>query len=116
MDNSKLVYRFYQETCMQCVEDELDIVSKLGDSIGANNIVIISDYDKVSSLKALIKRKKIKSNFFIYKKKFDLPIGNDNRDIASFFLLHNDLQTQFVFKAGGDQYISDTYYKRIIYF
>lgn len=116
INSTKLVYRFYAETCVQCVEDELDIVKKLADSIGDDNILIISNFDKISSLKAITNRKQITSPCFIYKDRFDLPIEKDEVEIASFFLLDKDLRTRFVFKAGGDQYIEDDYYKRIIYF
>lgn len=116
MNNTKLVYRFYQGTCVQCVEDELDIAKQLADSIGANNILIISDFDKISSLKAITNRKQITSPCFIYKGKFELPIEKDDNEIASFFLLDKDLRTRFVFKAGGAQNINDTYYKRVINF
>lgn len=116
INNTKLIYRFYEETCVQCVEDELDIIKKLSDSIGANNILIISDFDRIINLKAIINRKEISSPFFNYKGNIGLPIEKDEFKIASFFLLHNNLRTQFVYKTGGEQNINDSYYKRIIFF
>ena len=116
VQDEKLVYRFYKETCWQCIEDELDITKQLADSIGKDNILIISDFDQMSEMKALILQKKIKSPYFIFPSKFDLPIENDKNKIASFFLIDKNLKTRFVFKAGGNQYIEDSFYKRIISF
>ena len=113
---SKLVYRFYSNTCVQCVEDELDIVKQLGDKIGAHNIVIIGDFEKINMLNAILIRKQITSPSFIYRSRFDLPIEKDGNNIASFFLLSQNLYTKFVYKAGGNQNIDDYYYKRIINF
>ncbi len=112
----RLIYRFYGSSCVQCVEDELDIIKQLADSIGANNIIIISDYDNINMLSAIINRKNITSSYFIFNKKFELLIDDDERAIPSFFLLDTNLCTRFVFKTGGHQNISDPYYKRIIWF
>ena len=91
IDSTKLIYRFYKESCIQCVEDELDIVKQLGDSIGANNILIVCDFDKINNIAAMITRKKIKSPYFIYQEKFALPIENDELYIPAFFLLDRKL-------------------------
>ena len=116
INSAKLVYRFYKSSCVQCVEEELDIAKILADSIGVNNIIILSDYDNINMLSALINRKNIKSPYFIFNKKFELPIEDDENAIPSFFLLDANLRTKFVFKAGGHQNIVDPYYKRIICF
>lgn len=115
-NGTKLIYRFYEETCIECVEDELNIVKQLADSLGADNILIISNHKKVNSLKAMINRKGIISPSFVYNKNFNLPIENDENKIASFFLLDETLRTRLVFKAGGNQDINDPYYRRIIDF
>ncbi len=113
INKTKLVYRFYNGTCVQCVEDELDIVKSLEDSIGHTNIVIISN-SKAVELKAIIERKKIASSGYIYQDKFNLPIENEPNEVASFFLLKPNLITDFVYKAGGIQDITMPYYSRII--
>ena len=114
ISGKKLVYRFYSSSCVQCIEEELDIVNQLADSIGVNNIIIISDYENINILTAIAVRKNIKSPFFIYRKKFELPIEFDPSSIPSFFVLDTMLRTKFVFKTGGHQKISGPYYKRII--
>jgi hypothetical protein len=114
VSNTKLIYKFYNSSCVQCVEDELDIVKQISDSIGVNNVIIISDYDNINRLSALIFRKKIQSSYFICREKFELPIEYDERAIPAFFLLDSDLRTKFVYKTGGDQNITDAYYNRVI--
>lgn len=116
IDKPKLIYRFYQETCVQCYEDELDILKKLSEKIGIENVLIISDFGKMNQLRAIINRKNIKSSFFNYSNKLGLPIDEDDRKIASFFVIDQNLRTRFVFKAGGDQNIEDPYYRRILKF
>jgi len=116
INNTKLIYRFFGSSCVQCIEDELDIAKQLADSIGANNIVIISDYNNINMLSAIIKRKNITSSYFIFNKKFELLIEDDEQAIPSFFLLDANLRTRFVFKTGGHQNIADPYYRRIIWF
>ena len=75
-------------------------------------ILIISEFDKMNQLRAIINRKKIKSPFFNYSNKLELPIDeDDDMKIASFFVIDKNLRTRFVFKAGGDQNIEDPYYK-----
>lgn len=113
---TKLVYRFYEGTCVQCVEDELDIIRQLGDSIGINKIIIISDFHQVNNMKGIIDRKQIKSPSFVCENKFDLPIEEDEVEVASFFLLDEDLITHSVYKAGGGQTIGKPYYKSIVNF
>lgn len=113
---TKLIYRFYEGTCVECIETELDIVKQLGDSIGVDNIIVISDFKNINRLKAIINRKQIHSQCFIYSDRFDLPIELDDIEVASFFLLEKDLLTRSVFKAGGDQSIEDPYYKSLMDF
>jgi len=114
INEPKLIYRFYQETCVQCVEDELDILKKISDVIGSEHIIIISDFDKMNMLKTIINRKSIPSDYFISKENMMLPIDNDEEKIATFFTLDSNLKTDFVFKTGGEQYFEDPYYQRII--
>ncbi|RED98399.1 hypothetical protein [Marinoscillum furvescens] len=112
MEDKLLIYRFYDETCSQCVEDELDIVKQLEDSVGIRNIAIISTFN-LNKLISLIKRKEIRCSFYSYSESFPIPIEND-RYVASFFVLEKSLYTRFVYKAGGDQIINSPYFKRII--
>jgi len=41
INTPKLVYKFHQETCVQCVEDELSILKEISNIIGNENIIII---------------------------------------------------------------------------
>lgn len=116
INSTKLIYRFYESSCVQCVEEELNLTKQLADSIGANNIIILSDYNNINMLSAIINRKNITSSYFVFNKKFELPIEYDENAMPSYFLLDANLRTKFVFKTGGHQNIVDPYYKRIIWF
>lgn len=108
-----LVYYFREETCLQCVEDELEILKKLEPVIGVNRILVISNHEKINSLKSLTQRKNISSKIFIRKDSLGLPIDIDDLYIATFFILDKELKLKFVYKAGGDQNINNAYFRRI---
>lgn len=111
----RLVYRFYEGTCVQCIENELDIVKQVGGYIGESNILLIYDGD-VKSMKAILLRKKISSPYFTYKKRFNLPFDQkklNKNDVSTFFVLDTNLRTDMVYVAGGHQDISMPYFERI---
>ena len=113
-DELKLIYRFYQESCDQCIEDELNIIKELGERIGYSKIILVGSHDNINGLKAIINRKNILSPFYNYRGKFNLPIEQDPEAIPSFFVLDKNLNTDFVYKTGGNQSIDNPYFTRII--
>lgn len=113
-NGTNLVYRFYEESCNQCIEDELDIVKELGAKIGYDRILLIGQFSNVNHLRAMVARKNIQSPLYNFPRKFKLPFDQDVEAIPSFFLLHKDLQTDFVYKAGGAQNFNFPYFKRIV--
>ena len=103
-----MVYRFYQGTCVQCYEDELDILKEISDHIGSDKILIISDLD-LSDMKVILSRKKIASLFFKYEKRFNVPFDQKEiniKDTPTFFVLDSNLKTDLVYMAGGNQHIT----------
>jgi hypothetical protein len=115
IDKPKLIYRFYKETCAQCYEDELDILKKIGEEIGENEIFIISDMD-LNELKAILIRKGINSPFFKYKNRFNIPFDQkefNQNNIGTFFILDTGLKTDLVYIAGGRQNEFMPYFQRV---
>jgi hypothetical protein len=113
-NETHLVYRFYEESCNQCIEDELDIVKELETKIGYDRILLIGHFANVNLLRAMIVRKNIQSHFYNFRRKFELPFDQDLEAIPSFFLLHKNLQTDFVYKTGGEQHFNFPYFRRIV--
>lgn len=115
INEPRLIYRVYDETCVECFEDELDILKELGKEIGVQKIFIITDKDLID-MKAILSRKGMNIPFFKYKKRFNLPFDKKElnpNDVATFFILDSNLKTDMVYIAGGNQDISLPYYKRI---
>lgn len=115
LDSEKLIYRFYESTCVQCVEDELKILKNIEAQIGSDKIMIISDFPEINRFRALISRIEIKAPIFIYRDKINLSIDqDDDHHIATFFVVNPDRTVDLVYKSGGTQNIEDPYYQRIL--
>lgn len=114
IDKTKLIYLFFEDTCLECVEDEIEILLQLADIIGVNNIMILSNYTKMNKFKAFMNRKSVNIPFYLYEDSLGLLIENDDKSLSSFFLLNESCTTDFVLQAGGFQNINNPYFQRII--
>jgi len=115
LDDSKLIYRFTKKSCVACVESDLQIINMLSDSIGVNNIVILSDYDELIKAKAYLSQMGVKSPCYNYKGKFNFSMERDTiTQPPFFFLADRNKRVRFPYKTDDNHSFSSYYFKRII--
>lgn len=113
----KLIYRFSEVSCRACVNTDLYILKQLGDSIGEDNILIITEFDNLNKMNAMLNAMDIKSPYYNFKGKLNLSIERDSvTQPPFFFILDNKLRIRFAYKTDDAHDFSSSYFKRIIQF
>lgn len=111
----KLVFRFTEQFCRPCIEQALESLKLLGESIGYNNILIISDVKTSSLLKIFIKVNDVFSPCYSYSKQFNFEIeGESGSDrIPYYMVLDQYLHVSFPFFAEENDELNSIYLDRI---
>lgn len=104
LDTPKLIYRFLENSCESCIDDDISLIKELGESIGYQKIIIATDFENTRLLKEFINRKGIISSCYILKEELNLSLEPESsrRKGAFYFILDNNLRIRFA-------YISDDY-------
>jgi hypothetical protein len=112
----KLVYSFTRFSCTACVQDDLEIINRLGDIIGSSNIIIISRFDNLKELKIFAMQNISKSNYYNSTNKFKISLEEIESESPFFFIISRDLKIQFAHISIPGIKIENYYFKRIIQF
>ena len=112
----KLIFWFDPDgSCMDCVEHTLTILNQLVDSIGVENIILITKYERLNELYLLSNKNKIRFNCFNFLPEL-IPVIEHSpllqRQLN--FILQEDLHIRFPFLVHSTDQITNTYYKKII--
>ncbi|TSA32387.1 MAG: hypothetical protein D4R64_16250 [Porphyromonadaceae bacterium] len=113
--SSKLIYRFSNQSCSACVADDIKYLRELGDSIGYQNIIIISDYENTRLLNIFRNSTGINFPCYNFTGSFNLSIETDSdiKKTPFFFLLDEKLKIQYAFLADEYPELNEIYFSRI---
>jgi len=117
LDNEyKIVFRYSEFTCMDCIRKEMGNMKALSEKIGKNNILVLASFDN-------------QRDFYINKRvnNIDLPIYNiplksldntiENFNIPYIFILDKDCSVSNIFLPYRDMpHLTEEYFKDIIKF
>lgn len=114
-DKPMLVFRFSNTDCFPCIEHTIGLLNILADSIGKDNIALISRYEHINYLKILHSNYKTNYKMFNYSGSLIHAIDTCDLDHKAivFFLDKNLYSYNFHFVRSSDS-ISSKYYKYII--
>ncbi len=112
----KLVLRFSDKFCSPCTEESLKSINIIGDAIGFNNILIISDLENTRLLNIFIDGNNVLSPCFSYQGKLDFEIENipGYKRAPYYFVLDQNLMVSLPFFANEDNELNTIYIERII--
>jgi peroxiredoxin len=115
IEKDVLVYRFSQFSCPPCVENDMEILNQITDSIGAENILVLSDVASLKEMKIFSEQNHLKFPLYSYPSQLSLQADNDTIYEASYyFVLDCELKTKFTYISRSDHAIESPYFKRII--
>lgn len=115
IDTPKLIYRFSETSCMPCVLNDASILNELSDSIGVDNIILISKFDKINRLKIFHNQNGLKYRSYNYTNRFGISLETDTlRESPFFFILNPEMKIQFAYNTLPDHSIKSPYFKRIL--
>lgn len=111
----KLLFRFTEQFCSPCIEHALASLKLLGDSIGHNNILIISDAENSNLLKIFIKMNSISSPCYSYNRPFNFEIEgkSGSERLPYYMVLDQYLHVSFPFFAEENNELNSIYLNRI---
>jgi len=95
-ENPKLVFRFSEESCPPCVEMEIERLKKIGETIGKENVIILTSYRNLRYLKLLKQQNNI--DFSIYNiNDTNLNFPTVLKNIPFLFIINSKLEAELVF-------------------
>jgi hypothetical protein len=94
----KIVFRYTELNCNECVNNELTNLKSLGGVIGNENIIIITSYSRLNDMIRF--RRANQLEFPVYNIGINsLGLDVESRNIPYTFLINSDLTTHMVFAA-----------------
>jgi hypothetical protein len=115
INSPTLVYRFNEYSCMPCVENDLEIIKQLADSIGISRVLIITRLRNSNALKIYLNNYRINVDSYNTSSELNLPIEMHALNESPFFLvLNNDLKVEFAYTSTPGHSINSVFFKRII--
>ncbi|MEA1877051.1 MAG: hypothetical protein U9N86_09300 [Bacteroidota bacterium] len=119
LDSPKLVLRFSNQFCPPCIDDALKFLNDIGQSIGYDNIIVISDFKSSNLLKLFAESHQIKSPIYRFPGSFSFSIdkkeGSDK--VPFYMILDSDLRVVLPYYANeSDELISGYRNKVLSYF
>ncbi len=93
----KLVFRFTENNCIDCIKAELLHLEKIAPVIGKDNIILLASYTGTNDLKLF--RKAYNPPFSIYNTPLESLAGNQLEDanLPYYFVLNKDLSPHLLF-------------------
>ena len=110
-----LIYRFNEYSCMPCVQNDLEIIKQLADSIGISQVLIITRLRNSNVLKVYLNNYKIIVDSYNTPSELNLPIEMHALNESPFFLVINKkLKVEFAYTSTPGHSINSLFFKRII--
>lgn len=111
----KFIFRFSEGFCKPCIESTIVSLNNLGDNIGIDNIIIISNVENSRLLKIFINGNNIQFPCYSYSGKFDFEIEklSGPERIPYYFVLDSKLKVSFPFFTDENSELNFIYLNRI---
>ena len=112
--NKKLVFRFKEVDCDECVEAELPFLKNIAKSIGSKNIILLASMSGINDLKIFNQTHHL--NYPIYDISSELLFNNEIERLSSpyLFLTDETLNTEMIFLPEKTlPNLSKIYYEKI---
>ena len=115
ISSPKLIYRFSDDFCKACIEDDIELLKLLGDSIGYQNIIIITDNDNARLLNIFKNTYQIESPCYNFTGCFNLKMENNSgqKKVPFFLLLDAERSIHFAFFTDEDSELTEIYMNKI---
>jgi len=112
----KLIFRFSNEFCRACVDADIESLKDLGNIIGNQNIIIVTDNENARLLNIFRSSSGIESPCYNLKGTFNLSIENslNKKQVPFLFILDENLEVHFSFFADEASELNEIYFNRII--
>lgn len=111
----KMIFRFQETDCATCIDSYLLLLKSLADSIGEENIIILSRYENLQYLRILIKKHQLNLKAYNYSDILLSPIETcDLEHKAIIFRLNKDLTVDKLHFASSSESIENAYFSDII--
>jgi hypothetical protein len=111
----KLIFRFSEGFCYPCIKATLGFIKQLGDEIGHDKILVISDHSNARTLKKFVINDSIISPCYRSDESFGFEIetreGPEKKPYL--FILGNDLKIRFPFFAEENDELLSIYFERL---
>jgi len=115
INNKTLIYRFNQFSCNPCVENDINIIKQLADSIGRENILIIPRLKNIKILRIYISNFNINLDAFNFQENFPIPIEESAiNDSPYFIVLDKGLNIKFAYTSSPSHSICSPFFRRMI--
>ncbi|MFY0255138.1 hypothetical protein ACDQ55_14415 [Chitinophaga sp. 30R24] len=109
---TKIVVRNNEEGCSLCIEHELDIIKKYADSLGNENVIVITTHSNVRKLKVFVQTNHIPFNVY-YCQSLNIPYEWATQKPFVFTLTPQLIVNNFFIPEVSETEISEAYYNTI---
>lgn len=115
ISSPKLIYCFSNDFCRACIEDDIKLLNELGDSIGHQNIIIITDNDNARLLNIFKNTYQIESPCYNFTGCFNLNMENNfgQKKVPFILLLDAERSIRFAFFTDEDSELTEIYMNKI---
>jgi hypothetical protein len=115
IDDKKLIFKFNQNSCMSCVEHIVEVLKQLGDQVGMDKIIMISNFSKIRYLEAFQKQKEIKFKCYNSMKNIGISLDNDSifQHVEFTLILNKDMRAILPRMSTSNDSLNSIYYSRI---
>ena len=116
VDSPKLVLRICEKFCSPCIDDALNSLKIIGNAIGFNKMLIISDMKNAKLLNIFIDGNDVSSPCFAHHEGLEFEIEKlpGHNRAPYFFVLDQDLRVSLPFFANENSDLNNIYIERII--
>jgi hypothetical protein len=115
INQEKLVYIADNNSCYPCVQENINLLKILADSIGTERVILIYKNINNAQLRVLVEDQKIKFNCYRSSQKLDLPMENDTTQYRPFYMMTSKiLQVENPLFASSTDSINHPYFSILI--
>lgn len=111
-----LIYRFFENSCFPCIENDLLIIDSLNVLIeNQNRIHLIPKFRNVNQLKIFFEKQNVKIQSFNFSNEFNIPIEDYSINFSPYFLLINeDLKIQLAYTSTPGHSIETPFFRIVL--
>jgi hypothetical protein len=108
-----LIFKYSSLNCNVCVDEQITLLKKLGDKIGTENILILTNYNSPRELILYLRINQINIKVFNLNEVALTPI---DKNVPYYFILDKDLLLKMLFiPTKGDINLTKQYFEKICY-